>query len=254
MFERLAAGRRRLLDCTSFGLSDDFCDGLDDTDRFGIVNPDAGSSSVGDGMNGYLTLYPSDGTVTDNDEIYLYGAGHIFLPKAQKPLYAACRYHFQEVSNNTANLVFGLASTAGQNILRDNGAGMRTDGQFVGFYKIDGGRNWRVQTRDNLGVQDYVTEASAHLVSRTETIDGIVTSPTPWRFLEISLEDAAPSRMVAGRVMLATFRIDGVLLPVRHEFRVVDASLLTVLTGVKNGAAVAETFYADLLHADQTRD
>lgn len=248
----------RLMDGTRFGIYDDFCEGADSL-RWSFVAPDVGSWSVSTGANGYASLFPSDGTVADNDEFYLNSAG-IFLLKAKRPLYAAVRLQFVDAIALSANVIFGFTDSGGENALIDNGGGPRQAGSGCCLYKLDGGAQWRAQTRDAFDFQDAVSLEPAGSLTRTETVDGVITNTTPWEFLEILIDDPAPPYQVRDRVMVATFRVngrpltDGAGAPVRHELSILNVTEWILYVGIKNGSANAELLSVDLLHADQVRD
>lgn len=249
---------QRLMDGSRFGAYDDFTEGLSST-RWTTLAPDAGSATAGAGMNGYLSMTPSDGTVADNDEIYVYGKS-VFLPTRRRPIYGRVRLQLVEAASNQANFFFGFRSIVSENTLLDDSGGMEGSGIGCVWYKRDKSQYWTVQTRDFYDFQDTVTQTPAGSITRTETIDGVVTSVTPWEELEIFLDDPVPPYTVRDRVQVATFRYNGVPLtdgngaPIRHELSLLNVEEMTLVVGLKNGTGVAELLLVDSIHGDQVRE
>lgn len=242
-------------DLLRFGITDDFQEGADPfAQRWTVTASDGGATAVYSAMNGLLAVSPSDGTVADNDEIYVASTQSLFLFKARRTLYGCCRLQCVEQNVNRANLIFGFMSSVGANALIDDGGGPRQSGSVCVFYKVDGGDEWRVQSRDTTGYRDAGTGRKAGVLTVTDTVDGVITSTEAFETLELWIDDPEPSRTVRDRVLVATFAHNGVRLTPQLEINVLDATEMQLMVGVKNGSSTLEALVVDVLHADQVRD
>lgn len=106
---------------------------------------------------GILQLYGSDGSVTDNDEVYVGSTVTMFLPAAGKDIWFECKAMFTETNTDDANIILGLSSLYAANTLVDNGAGPPADYSGCVFYKVDGGTVWNCETSTDVGVGTQTT-------------------------------------------------------------------------------------------------
>lgn len=224
-------------DC--YFIEDDFW--ADQSDTFWIDTvTDAGTVTVGDAVKGIMALVASDGTVADNDEAYVGCANEVFKVAASKPLYGCGLIQFTEANTDDANVFFGFASAlSAANFLVDNGGGMRTTGDVIGVYKIDGGTKWIAITQIN-GVATTTTS--------TTTAGG-----TSYQKVEVEVVDHD------GTYFSATFKVDNAYLTdtngyvIRHLVAYASATEMVVGAGVKNGGANLETLNVDYIGAVQVR-
>lgn len=237
-----------------FCVGGDFSRGIDTLFQWQPTVPDNGTWSAEDAINGVCKLTPSDSSVADNDEIYLASQQEPFVFKAGCPIYASCRMQFVEANADRANVIFGLMNAVAANSLIDDGGGPRASGSVCCIYKRETERYWRTQGRDYWDVQDMESQEPAGVISRVESIDGVVTTTTPWQTLEMWIEDPRPPYTVKERVMIATFAVDGRRLPVVHELSIINATEMQLFVGVKNGSAVMETLKVNWLYGEGVRD
>lgn len=201
--------------------------------------PDTGTVAIGDAVGGIAVLTPSDGTVADNDEAYFFCPNEVFKLASGKPLYAKSRMQYAEAATNAANVFFGFASAAGANLLVDNGAGMRTTGDVIGIYKVDGGTKWICISQVN-GVA-------------TTTTSSLTAGGASYIKPEIEVADHDSTQGYA------TFRIDNEFLKdangniIRHAVPYASSTEMQFGFGVKNGGGTLETLNVDFGVATQQR-
>src|SRR5262245_31099753 len=104
---------------------------------------DSGTVAHGDAANGVVTLTPSDGTVTDNDEAYLKSSTEFLKVAAGRTIEAECLLKFTEGATDDVNIAFMLQNAIGADSILDNGAGLKVSGDTFGIYKVDGGLVWK---------------------------------------------------------------------------------------------------------------
>jgi hypothetical protein len=195
---------------------------------------DSGAISGSDDVKGVISLTPSDGTVADNDEIYLLTPKEIFKFANDKSFYGEIKLQYAEANTDDLNLAFGFLSAVAANAVADDGAGIRTSGSGVCIYKVDGGTKWVCVTMQN-GTQTTTTSASTAGGSAYQTL-------------------AIQGDAIAG--YLATkFYLDGVPLldtnsrPIVHNTAIASATEMHGFVGMKNGAATnVETVLVDRMH------
>lgn len=220
-------------------IQDDFCYDQIDTAGFIDTVSDSGTVAMGDAVGGVAVLTPSDGTVGDNDEAYLASPNEVFKLAAGKPLYAVARLQYAEANTDDANIFFGFASAFAADLLRDNGAGMRTTGDIVGLYKVDGGTKWICISQVN-GTAVTTTSAT--------TAGG-----SSYAKLEVEVVDHDGSNGYA------TFKVDNEYLKdtngnvIRHLVPYASATEMQIGFGVKNGNTNLETLNVDYVAAVQQR-
>lgn len=220
-------------------IQDDFLYDQIDTSGFVDTVSDAGTVTMGDAVGGIAVLYPSDSAVGDNDEAYFASPNEVFKLAAGKPLYAKARIQFTEINTDDANIFFGFGSAFAANFIVDNGAGMRTSGDVVGLYKIDGGTKWICISQVN-GTAVTTTSATTAGGSSYQKLE-----------VEVSDHDSSGG--------YATFKVDNEYLKdtngaiIRHAVPYASSTEMQVGFGVKNGGTNAETLNVDWVVAVQQR-
>lgn len=210
-------------------------------DLFTSVLTDTGTA-VAAGVGGILTLTPSDGTVADNDEAYVYSTLAAFKPAAGKPIYLEALAQFTEANTDDANVAVGLASSPAANLIVDDGAGLRASGTVIALYKVDGETVWRFVTRNGSDV--------------TVTQTDVTAGGSAYQKLSIEVLDARSD------IVSVVPRIDGALLydsssgvrrPIVHTLPLASIAAVNLFGGVKNGGANNQTLLLDYLGAVQGR-
>lgn len=220
-------------------IQDDFLYDQIDTAGFIDTITDSGTVTMGDAVGGIAALVPSDSSVADNDEAYFASPNEVFKLAAEKPLYAKARIQFTEANTDDANVFFGFGSAIAANFIVDNGAGMRTTGDVLGIYKVDGGTKWICISQVN---------GTAVTTTSTTTAGG-----SSYQKLEVEVVD---HDSVAG---YATFKCNGEYLRdtnglvIRHRVPYASSTEMQVGFGVKNGFTNLETLNVDYVAAVQQR-
>jgi hypothetical protein len=222
---------------------DRFEDFLDDqSDLFWIDTiTDTGTALVGDAVNGVMVLTPSDGTVADNDEVYLASANELFKFAADQPFMGGFRIQFTETTATVYNAAVGFANAVAANLIVDNG-GMRTTGSQAVIYKVDGGSVWKCQTMVNDVVMGNST--STHSAGGTA-------------YQELEIEIVPRNSTTVEAVFKAGDTIGPMVylkdsttgLPIRHTVTVANATEMQIFAGAKLGAATNN----DVLNIDYIR-
>jgi hypothetical protein len=221
------------------GFSDDF-DHLN-TERWTTIATDAGTATVGDTANGCVTLAPSDGTVADNDEVYIHTA-ELFKLLAERPLTFRCLLSFAEANTDDANVVLGYMSGVAANHLLDNGAGPAASYSGVVFYKVDGETVWTVE--NSIGTTQKTTKLDAD-----NSLSGVDVTAGGASFQLVEFE-IVPRNATYFDVW---FKVDDVVVAKHTNQPLASATEMAVVIGAKNGGANNESIVVDLVQAYQKR-
>lgn len=199
------------------------------------VATDSGTATVGDAAGGVLTLAPSDGTVADNDEIYVKTTNELFLFGADDPLRFEAKVKWAEANTDDANVMVGFASAVAANTIQDNGAGPPADYSGAVLYKVDGGTTWNFET--SIGT------------SQTTTATQHTAGGSAWQVVRIEVREQ-------GGVMEAVPFIDGQQMldtngrPIKHTFSPTSATEMNAFIAAKNGGSNNESVQFDYVSAD----
>lgn len=98
------------------------------------------------GRYGVMNLSMSDGSVGDNDEVYVGSTTKSFILSAGRKLWFEAWVKFTEANTDDANVIVGLSSTYAANTLQDNGGGPPAEYDGIVFFKVDGGTVWNCET------------------------------------------------------------------------------------------------------------
>lgn len=228
-----------LWDIDTFFVFDDF--EKDQSDLWAIDTiTDSGSVAIGDAANGIATLTPSDGTVADNDEVYLATPNELFLIAANRSLYARARLKFVETASGVYNAAFGFASAVAANLIVDDGAGMRASGNIVCLEKRDGETVWRLTTRNG---------SAATSTASTRTAGG-----SSYQKLEIFVKDYDGTNVWVSAKVDDEYLRDSNNLVIRHALAVASSTEMQLFAGAKLGAITNnDTLLLDYWYGAQTR-
>lgn len=222
----------------TFGFFDDF-EWFISPHRWTSVISDLGAVSSPDAGGGRILLTPSDGTVADNDELYVRTTVETFLFANDKALVAEARLQFSEANGDDANVAFGLMDAVAADALLDNGGGPRANYSGALLYKVDGENLWRAQT--SIGA------------ARTTSQSNAAAGGSAFQTLAIEFKPLTPS------LADVAFYLDGALLrtatgaPIKHAFTFTGATEMQLVIGVKNGGASLETLTVDYAACFQLR-
>lgn len=230
-----------LWDLDTFYIFEDFW--ADQTDLTWIDTiTDTGTVLINDAAGGIVTLTPSDGTVADNDEVYLFTANELFLFLAKRNLYARCRLNFVETAAGIYNAMFGFANAPAANLIVDDGAGLRASGSILALEKRDGETAWRLTTRNGSTVTSTLSTASTTMVAGQ------------YQVLEVQAEDVGNGSMRCSARVNGRLLVDVNGLPIRHSVLITGATEMAVGVGAKLGAATNnDALNVDLIYAAQGR-
>lgn len=227
-----------LKDRRFFGSFTDFCDGLG-TVSYTTTATDSGTATVSDAAGGILAMTPSDGTVVDNDEIYVQGVKEIFKFAAGKPLIFESRLQYTEGATNIANVAVGFADAPTANTIVDNG-GMKTTMSGAVIYKVDGSTVWKFVT--SVGTTQTISTS-------TKTAGGSAA-----QVLRIEI------RPISSTQVECVPYVDGVQLKdansnlIKHYITFSGATEMAWFAGMKNGAnTTVETLNLDYIGGWQLR-
>ena len=207
-----------------------------------LTATDSGTATLGDSAYGLLTLAPSDGTVADNDEIYLATTKELFLIQTGKHIFAECKLQFTEANTDDANVMFGLMNAVAANAIVDDAGGPKSSFSGAVFYKVDGGTVWRV--RSSIGT------------SYTDTALTTTAGGSAYQTLRIEI------RPNYDGVAFVNYFIDGqpVLNPsaqtptvLQHSLTYSSATEMQLFVGAKNGGANNENIVVDYIAGAQAR-
>jgi hypothetical protein len=213
-----------LWDLDTFYVFSDFSRKQDDLEWVDTIT-DTGTVLMGDNVAGIAVLTPSDGTVADNDEVYLASANELFKLLPKRPIYGRCRLQFTETASGIYNAAFGFANAVAADLILDNGAGLRASGSIIAIEKRDGETTWRLTTRNGATV--------------TSTLSTMTAGGANDQELEIEATDVSPPGGAGSRVVAKVngeFLKDSRNIPIEHTILFASATEMQVFAGAKLGA------------------
>lgn len=220
------------------GFADDF---YEEGGIWATTATDSGTSTVGDAVGGTVVLAPSDGTVADNDEIYFHQTVESFKFADGKAIEGECRIQFTEANTDDANVIVALLNGWAADALQDNGAGVKANASGVGFFKVDGGTNWKVFFSDST-TQEIVELTAAN------SLDGTAKTAGGASYQRLGFKVLAN-----GTRLECQFFIDDVLVYKIHDKTFANATEMEFGIGAKNGAANNESIVVDYAYCYQVR-
>lgn len=232
------------------GFSDDFWN-LDTTLWTSVLTDTGTAAEDQDGINGLVTLLPSDGSVADNDEAYIY-TNECTKFLNGKSFYLGARLQFTEAATNAANILFGIGEGFGPaNTLQDNGGGPPADYDGCCFFKVDGNTRWFFETSLGTSQQtfelDYVAGQAGFttLILECEVVSATEIVVTPW------IDQTGRNALVQALPYSANFNPRRV--PVQSRFAYSSPGEMAICFGVKNGSANQQQLDVDLCFINQVR-
>lgn len=201
---------------------------------------DSGTVAVNDGLGGIITLTPSDGTVADNDEVYIATANQLFQFAVNRPIFGICRLKFTETASGIYNAAFGFMNSVGANSIIDDGGGVKVSGSTLAIHKIDGETVWRCTS-------------SCNGVSTTTKSTKTATS-TDFQVLEIDCVDANDnSNMTVCYYVNDEPLRDSTGARIRHSVPIANSALMSMWAGAKLGAITNnDLLLVDYWHGQQS--
>lgn len=228
-------------------LSHGFYDDFDyESGRWTTVATDAGGSNVLDQKGGVIRLDASDGTVADNDEVYLHTA-ELFLFQADAPIIVESRLKFVEANTDDANILFGLMDAVGANSLLDNGGGPKASYAGAVFFKVDGSTYWQAESSDGGTQKTTLLDGTQPVMQGSPATGEAQTAGGTWQTLTIEWRPKTSSKADV------LYWIDGVLVAKHVDFTYANATEMSVVAAAKNGGANEEVLDLDYVFAYQRR-
>lgn len=112
-------------------------------DMYTVVTAVDGTVLLADAVGGRVNIKSAAATA-GNEDCYLVREPEAFLFAASKPLVFEALVQATEDDTNQNNLFVGLTNAAAADLLVNDGAGPKTSGTTLAFFKKDGGLNWWV--------------------------------------------------------------------------------------------------------------
>lgn len=131
------------------------------TDKYTVVTAVDGTVLQIDSAPGGVAIKSAVASASGNEDCYLVREAEAFKLADDKPLYFKAIVQATEDDVNQNNLFVGLTDGAAANLLVDNGAGPKTSGNTLCFFKVDGGLNWHVYGRDDADSDVFSVELTA---------------------------------------------------------------------------------------------
>lgn len=234
-------GVRRLIDLPDwFAKKDTFSfdfDGLEfvSGDLFTDTSADTGASwAASDAHGGKITGATG---ATDNNEAYLHTTKEIFLFQAEKPISVRFRLTTPEANTDDANYFIGLMDAVGANSIVDDGAGPKASYSGAGFFKVDGGTNFKVEA--SVGSTRYLPLSGNGELTAGNSLTGVAVSPSSSQ-AEFGI-DFLPFSSTEAEVH---FYYNGDLVQ-KLTMTFTSATEMMVVVGVKAGGANSEAPVVD---------
>ncbi len=189
---------------------------------------DSGTVTVLTTHGGGVTIAASDGSVVDNDQSYLAWTNICVVPTNLKPIVFQAIVIAAEANTSAANWIVALSSISTAELLIDDGAGLAASFSGLGFFKVDGGTNWKIFA--SVGATQTIVELTA-----ANSLDGVahVAGSSAKQTMRVEF---IPFNSTTAEVM---YYIDGVCV---YKFNWTYTSVIAVCPtlGVKNGSGTAE--------------
>jgi len=219
---------------------DDFIEEVDSTNVYTVTATDSGTAAVGNGVGGIMVVTASDGSVGDNDEVYVGFKNLVFTPAANKTFVARARLQYSEANTDDANVAFGFINSVSANAIVDDGAGLLASGTHFAIYKVDGGTVWKCESRNQTAVYTNTSTLTA--------------GGSAYVTMEIVISEITTSNMTVSFKVNDSYLVDATTgFPIVHKVTYTSADAVTPFVGVKNGGANVEVVNVDYLYAAATR-
>ena len=212
------------------------------TDAYTLVTAVNGSVSIADAVGGRVNIKSAAATA-GNEDAYLVREPEAFLFAANKPLIFEAYVQATEDDTNQNNLFVGLTNAAAVDLLVNDGAGPKTSGTTVAFFKKDGGLNWWVHASLST-LQTSVELTAANSLDKTVHVG----SGSAYQLLRIEF---APKNSTQADLL---YYIDDVLVYKITDYVFTSATEMQAVCGTKDGDSADEvTITLDFWWCYQTR-
>lgn len=198
------------------------------TDKWTVVTAVDGTVLQIDAAQGGVAIKSAAATA-GNEDCYLAREAETFKPAAGKPLSFGALVQATEDDTNQNNLIVGLTDAVAADLLVNDGAGPKTSGTTLAFFKVDGGLNWWIHASLS------TTQTSIELTA-ANSLDATahVGSGSAKQLLEI---DFIPKNSTQADVI---FKIDGVAVYKLTDWVFTSATDVQAVVGCKDGDSADE--------------
>lgn len=213
-----------------YGFFDDFQGFLTatSTDKYTVVTAVDGTVLQRDSAPGGVNIKSAAATA-GNEDCYLVREAECFLPAANKPIVFEALVQATEDDTNQNNLFVGLTDAAAADLLVNDGAGPKTSGSTLAFFKKDGGLNWWVH------VSNSTTQTSVELTAANSFDKTVhVGSGADKQRLTIEFQ---PKDSALGDVI---FKIDGKVVYKITDWTYTSITDMQAVCGCKDGDSADE--------------
>lgn len=215
-----------------YGFCDDFQGFLTatSTDKYTVVTAVDGTVLQLDSAPGGVAIKSAAASASGDEDCYLAREAETFKPAAGKQILFGALVQATEDDVNQNNLIVGLTDAVAADLLVSAGAGPKTSGTTLAFFKKDGGLNWWIHTSLS------TTQTSVELTA-VNSLDKVahVGSGAAKQFLEIEFN---PKNSTQADVI---FKIDGVAVYKVTDYVFTSATDVQAVVGCKDGDAGDET-------------
>jgi hypothetical protein len=199
------------------------------TDKYTVVTAVDGTVLQIDAAQGGVAIKSAAASAAGNEDCYLVREAETFKPAASKPLKFGALVQATEDDTNQNNLFVGLTDAAAADLLVNDGAGPKTSGTTLAFFKKDGGLNWWVHVSLST-TQTSVELTAANSLDKTAHVG----SGAAKQLLEIEF---LPKNSTQSDVV---FYIDGVAVYKITDYVFTSATDVQAVVGCKDGDATDE--------------
>jgi hypothetical protein len=199
---------------------------IDTTNDYTLVTAADGTATVSDGCPARVAIKSAVASAAGDEDCYLAREPEQFLFAANKPLDFCAIVQATEDDTNQNNLIVGLTDGVAANLLVSAGAGPKTSGTTLAFYKVDGGLNWWVHA--SLGSTQTKVELSE---TNSLTKKAYVGSGSAPQRLEIKFRPYSSARANV------EFWIDDELVYIIQDWVFTSATEAQAVCGCKDGDA-----------------
>lgn len=211
----------------SFGFHDNFSSkAIDTTNEYTLVTAVDGTATINDAYPGGVAIKSAAASAAGNEDCYLVKEPEAFKPQAGKSIDFQAIVQATEDDTNQNNLFVGLADGVAADLLVNNGAGPKTSGTMLAFFKVDGGLNWNViasigstQTKVELSAANTLTKKA--YVGSGAANQRLQIKFRPWSSTQANVE----------------FWIDDELVYTIQDWTFTSATDVQAVCGVKDGDA-----------------
>lgn len=217
------------------GFHDDFQGFLTatSTDKYSVSTAVDGTVLQIDAAPGGVAIKSAAASASGDEDCYLAREAETFLFAANKPLHFRARVQATEDDVNQNNLIVGLVNAVAADLLVSAGAGPKTSGSMLAFYKVDGGLNWNIVA--SIGSTQTKVELNAANTDKYTKSGPFVGSGASDQTLEILFY---PKNTTQADVV---FKIDGQVVYKLTDWVFTSATDVQAVCGCKDGDAGDET-------------